>query len=92
MSKYHKPAESCPVCGGMMGEICEVCGNGRVTKERYGMRVILQPKSKEDVSVGLIALIQAMEYHADDTPKKVNITVNPAEEFRFGVEFRVEWE
>ena len=88
MSKYHKAAGDCPVCGGMMGETCEVCG----TPDRWGMRVILQPKSKEDVSVGLIALIQSMEYHADDTPKKVNITVNPAEEFRFGVEFRVEWE
>jgi len=64
----------------------------KLPKERYGMTLILQPKSKEDVSVGLIALIQAMEYHADDTPKKVNITVNPAEEFRFGVEFRLEWE
>ena len=23
---YHKPAESCPVCGGMMVERCEMCG------------------------------------------------------------------
>lgn len=26
MSKYHKAAGDCPVCGGMMDKACEVCG------------------------------------------------------------------
>ena len=88
MSKYHKPAESCPVCGGMMGETCEACG----TPDRWGMRLILQPKTKEDVSEGLTALIKAMERDAKDAPEKVKITVGPPADFNFGVEFRIEWE
>ena len=88
MSKYHKAAESCPVCGGMMGDTCELCG----TPERWGMRLILQPKTKEDVSEGLTALIKAMERDAKAVPEKVKITVGPTVAFNFGVEFRIEWE
>ena len=88
MSKYHKAAGDCPVCGGMMGETCEVCG----TPDRWGMRLILQPKSKEDVSEGLTALIKVMERDAKQMPEKVAITVKPSENLGFGVEFRIEWE
>ena len=88
MSKYHKAAGDCPVCGGMMGEACEVCG----TPDRWGMRLILQPKIKEDVSEGLTALIKAMERDAKAVPEKVKITVGPSSDFNFGVEFRIEWE
>ena len=88
MSKYHKVAGDCPVCGGMMGETCEVCG----TPDRWGMRLILQPKSKEDVSEGLTALIKAMERDAKEVPEKVKITVGASSDFNFGVEFRIEWE
>ena len=88
MSKYHKAARECPVCGGMMGDTCEVCG----TPERWGMRLILQPKTKEDVSEGLTCLIKAMERDAKDVPEKVKITVGAPADFNFGVEFRIEWE
>ena len=88
MSKYHKAAGDCPVCGGMMGETCEVCG----TPERRGMRLILQPKTKEDVSEGLMALVKAMERDAKEVPEKVKITVGAPVDFNFGVEFRIEWE
>ena len=90
MSKYHKPAESCPVCGGMMGEICEVCGNGN--KERRTMRLILQPNTKEDVTEGLWCLIKTMERDAKSVPEKVKITVGLPAYFSFGVEFRIDWE
>ena len=96
MSKYHKAAESCPVCGGMMGETCEVCGNGNAggngNKERRTMRLILQPETKEDVTDGLMALVKAMERDAKAVPEKVKITVGPPADFNFGVEFRIEWE
>ena len=88
MSKYHKPAESCPVCGGMMVDTCETCG----TPDRWGMRLILQPKTKEDVTEGLTCLIKAMERDAKQMPEKVWITVKPSEGLGFGVEFRLEWE
>ena len=88
MSKYHKAARECPACGGMMGETCEVCG----MPELRGMRLILQPKTKEDVSEGLWCLIKAMEFDAKEVPEKVKITVGPPADFNFGVEFRIEWE
>ena len=64
----------------------------KLPKERYGMTLILQPKSKEDVSEGLMALIKAMERDAKQMPEKVRITVKPSEGLGFGVEFRLEWE
>ena len=64
----------------------------KLPKERYGMTLILQPKSKEDVSEGLTALIKAMERDAKQMPEKVWITVKPSEGLGFGVEFSVEWE
>ena len=64
----------------------------KLPKERYGMTLILQPKSKEDVSEGLTALIKAMERDAKQMPEKVWITVKPSESLGFGVEFRIEWE
>ena len=64
----------------------------KLPKERYGMILILQPKSKEDVSEGLTALIKAMERDAKQMPEKVWITVKPSEGLGFGVEFRLEWE
>ena len=64
----------------------------KLPKERYGMTLILQPKSKEDVSAGLTALIKAMERDAKQMPEKVRITVKPSEGLGFGVEFRLEWE
>lgn len=64
----------------------------KLPKERRGMRLILQPKSKEDVTEGLVTLIKAMERDAKAIPGKVNISVNPSKEFGFGVEFRIEWE
>ena len=64
----------------------------KLPKERYGMTLILQPKSKEDVSAGLTALIKAMERDAKQMPEKVRITVKPSEGLGFGVEFRIEWE
>ena len=88
MSKYHKAARECPVCGGMMGETCEVCG----TPELRGMRLILQPETKEDVTEGLWCMIKAMERDAKQMPEKVWITVKPSEGLGFGVEFSVEWE
>ena len=88
MSKYHKAAGDYPVCGGMMGKTCETCG----APDRWGMRLILQPKTKEDVTEGLMALVKAMERDAKDVPEKVKITVGPPADFNFGVEFRIEWE
>ena len=88
MSKYHKAAGDCPVCGGMMGETCEACG----APKRWGMRLILEPKTKEDVTKGLMALVKAMERDAKAVPEKVNISVGPPADFNFGVEFRIEWE
>ena len=64
----------------------------KLPRERYGMGLILQPKSKEDVSAGLTALIKAMERDAKQMPEKVRITVKPSEGLGFGVEFRIEWE
>ena len=64
----------------------------KLPKERYGMTIILRPKSKEDVSEGLTALIKAMERDAKQMPEKVRITVKPSEGLGFGVEFRLEWE
>ena len=64
----------------------------KLPKERYGMTLILQPKSKEDVSEGLTALIKAMERDAKQMPEKVRIYVNQSEGLGFGVEFRIEWE
>ena len=64
----------------------------KLPKERYGMTLILQPKTKEDVSEGLTCLIKAMERDAKDVPEKVKITVGPPADFNFGVEFRIEWE
>ena len=88
MSKYHKAARECPVCGGMMGDICETCG----VPELRGIRLILQPKTKEDVTEGLMCLIKAMERDAKEVPKKVKITVWPPADLNFGAEFRIEWE
>ena len=64
----------------------------KLPKERWGMSLILQPKSKEDVSEGLTALINAMERYAKQMPEKVAITVKPSENLGFGAEFRIEWE
>ena len=64
----------------------------KLPKERYCMTLILQPKSKEDVTEGLNALIKAMERDAKQMPEKVRIAVKPSEGLGFGVEFRLEWE
>ena len=64
----------------------------KLPRERYGMGLILQPKSKEDVTEGLNALIKAMERDAKQMPEKVRIYVNQSEGLGFGVEFRIEWE
>ena len=64
----------------------------KLPKDRYGMRLILQPKTKEDVTNGLTYLIKAMERDAKQMPEKVKITVGASSDFNFGVEFRIEWE
>ena len=64
----------------------------KLPRELYGMSLILQPKSKKDVTEGLNALIKAMERDAKQMPEKVRIYVNQSEGLGFGVEFRVEWE
>jgi hypothetical protein len=83
--------------------ILDSCGEGesetayefevsKLPKESWGMSLILQPKSKEDVTEGLNALIKTMERDAKQVPEKVAITVNPSKGLGFGVEFRIEWE
>ena len=64
----------------------------KLPKDRYGMSLILQPETKEDVTEGLNALIKAMERDAKQMPEKVRIYVNQSEGLGFGVEFRIEWE
>ena len=64
----------------------------KLPKDRRGMRLTLQPKTKEDVTEGLTYLIKAMERNAKEVPEKVKITVGPPTGFSFGMEFRIEWE
>ena len=64
----------------------------KLPKDRYGMSLILQPETKEDVTEGLNALIKAMERDAKQMPEKVRISVNQSEGLGLGVEFRVERE
>ena len=64
----------------------------KLPKDRRGMRLILQPKTKEDVTEGLTYLIKAMERNAKEVPEKVKITAGPPADYDFGVEFKIEWE
>ena len=80
-----KPADDCPVCGGMYKDgSCEVCGyDGELIRENVGKDAINRYRTGKR---------KAMERDAKEVPEKVKTTVGPPADFNFGAEFRIEWE